>query len=433
MLSSQLKTFIWEQFTTGINDANTSFYLTIGQTNIPNTALPDLSIAGQYSIWRNMLGGVLIMRTNMYFVIPKITWLYETVYDMYDITDPSLFDGTHNFYVLTSSNNLYECIFNNYGARSTIQPSSSNPYNITQTADGYIWKYILTLSDADINRFANIPYIPIKTLTVNNGSSQWDVQQNVVNGSIYAIELNNPGSNYTNNSNLIINIIGDGTLCSATGNINTTSQTVSSITITNPGYKYTKAQVSISGGGGSGATANTIIGPPGGYGADPLYEFGVSKCLFSLDLVGTVGGELPVDIIFNQIAIIRNPIAEYNKQIAANSSFSQTLDLYLTGTGVDFSQNEIVFQGSSLQSASFSGQVVNWNSQNNYLTLINIQGSPTPGILIGSNTLTSRFITNNYKNPDFVPFSGNIIFVDNITPVTRNSNQTDSVNILIGL
>ena len=435
--TSSVKTLTWEQVAAGLNAGNTSIYLTIGKVDgwandsAPPTA--NTSISAGYDVWRNMIGGKRILRTNIQYIVPKITWTTGTVYDTYDISIDNLFDGSKKFYVLTSGNNVYKCIFNNYGAQSTVEPTSVNTSNISQTADGYIWKFMYSLDAGDIATFTSLAFIPVKTLTADNGSAQWNVQNNATVGVINAVQVVGGGNNYSNASNLIITISGDGTQATATGTINNVSNTVNSISMTNYGYNYTTATISISGGGGSGATANALFSPPGGHGSNPLFEFGANQVVMITTLAGTEGGVLPAVNEFRQIAVIRNPLVYGTSNIASNTVFSQTTDIYVIGSGGDYVNDEIVFQGASVSAATFSGKIAQWDSSNNLIRLINTQGTPVAGALIGANTLTSRYVTNNINYPDLKAFSGNLIYINNISPITRNPAQTDTFNIVLGL
>lgn len=110
----------------------------------------------------------------------RIEWASNTIYAQY--TDKESLDGK-NYYVITSQNNVYKCLGNNTilnsegypeEGTSTIEPNHTG--GLTQTTtDGYIWKHMLTVSDA-INRKFNIAdYIP---LDVNDS-----ITQGIINSS----------------------------------------------------------------------------------------------------------------------------------------------------------------------------------------------------------------------------------------------------------
>lgn len=97
------------------------------------------------------------------------------------------------FYVVTDDLNVYKCLENNSGAVSTTKPTSTSTADGTPAAlaDGYIWKYMFTISAADAEKFVSSNWIPVKTLTSDDGSLQWDVQtNNTVHGLDPVRELN---------------------------------------------------------------------------------------------------------------------------------------------------------------------------------------------------------------------------------------------------
>jgi hypothetical protein len=76
--------------------------------------------------------------------------------------------------------NVYKCISNNFGSISTAKPSGKST-SIVQTADGYRWKYMYSLTDADLLKFLTTNYMAIN---VND-----DVVSTAVPGTIDSIVL----------------------------------------------------------------------------------------------------------------------------------------------------------------------------------------------------------------------------------------------------
>lgn len=416
---------------------NTKLYLAYGRVHpwandaAPNT--PTTSSATEYDFWRNMIGAKRITEYDVSHVIPRYNWTSNTRYSAYDDHSSTLFEANSSpFYIMTSEYNVYKCLSNNQGSVSTIQPTAINPNTVTQTADGYVWKYMYTVSASDQLRFMTNGFIPVKTLSIDDGSLQWDVQQGATDGSIYNIWITNGGTNYTNVSNLVITITGDGSTATATANINTMSNSVSTITMTNYGTGYTFAEVSITGGGGSGAEARAIISPKNGHGSDPVYELGGSNLMINSRLKSTEGNKLPIVNQYRQIAILKDVFLRGTSNISSNSVFSQTYDVTVIGSGADYVEDEWVYQGSSLTSASFKGRVVEYNSANSLLRLVDTVGSPTNDALNGQLSTASKFVTS-FEEPELERFSGDLLYIDNFSPITRSGNQTESFQILLRL
>lgn len=413
---------------------NTKLFFTFGRPIAWDTEssppTPNTALHSEFEIWRLMIGGKRVFEGDMSHVIPRYNWTSNTRYIAYDHRDASLFAENVMFYVVTSEWNVYKCLSNNANQVSTVEPSSINPNTVSTTADGYVWKYMYTVTDSEQLRFTTDNYIPVKTLSADDNSLQWDVQQGAVDGAIYRIDLLNAGTNYTNASNILVTISGDGTGAAATANTNTQSNVVHTITLTNYGQGYTYADIEISGGAGSGATARAAIGPKGGHGSNPLYELNGRRILINPRIAGTESGVLPATNDFRQIALLRDPYIFGTSNVIANTSFCQTTDITLTGAGTDYQADEWVYQGSSFAAASFKGRVVKWDSANSLLRLVDIYGSPTNDALIGQTSTANKFVTS-VADPDLKPFSGQILWVQNIPPIIRDPDQTEHAQIIL--
>jgi hypothetical protein len=430
-----LKVTAAEQFKESVSEPtpNTSIYLTFGKiTAWANEASPDTantSGATVREIWSNMLGGKRILGGDIHHVISRINWTANTVYTAYDDISTDL--CTTQFYAMNSDYSVYKCIANNNGGMSTVEPTSVNPAITSSTSDGYIWKYMYTISDAEQIRFMTDSYMPVKTLTADDGSLQWQVQQEAEDGSIEAIFLSNVGIGYTNSSNIIVSVSGDGQDCTATATVNTTSNTISTITVTNPGSGYTYASVTITDASvGQYAAARAIISPPGGHGSDPLYELCGKNIMINAKLRYDEDGTFPVTNDFRQIALIKDPISALTSNVATNTAFFQSESIITSGTG-DYVQDEYVYQGASPSSYTFKGRVVSWNSTTGEVKIINTDGEPTAALsLIGVTSTTSRTVSS-ITQGIMEPRTGRVLFVDNIEAVTRSSDQIEDFRIVV--
>jgi len=417
------------------NTGNTGLYLTYGKT-LPwaNDSMPpnaNSSIATVYDVWDNMIGGKQITGGDIFHVIPRYNWASGQNYFQYDHTEENLFDKP--FYIITSSDNVYKCIGNNNGGLSTVMPTSVSPYIISETQDGYKWKYMYTVSAAEKIKYMTNTYIPVKYLNYDDASAQWQVQSSAVPGAINHVTLLNVGSGYTNANNIVVTITGDGTGALASASVNNTSNTISSINILNSGSGYTYASVSVKDNpltGGSGAIAKAIISPPGGHGSNPLYELGASNLMINAKLIYGENGVLPVTNDYRQIAILKNPVLRGSNTAASNAAFLQAYTLTAEGQN-DFTEDEIVYQGFNLDTSTFSGTVLSWNSITNKLLLINTKGIPVGSRLLhGTESLTFRTVTS-YTPGTLSKWSGRLLYVDNIQPIIRSSDQTETFKIVV--
>jgi hypothetical protein len=435
VFSENLRVYNAEQFLTSVSQTGpTNIYLTFGKpTPWPNDAAPiqaNSSVTVFNDVWKNMIGAKLITGNDIRHVIPRHDWTANTVYDMYDHCTCSLilFDANVKFFVVTSDWNVYKCLNNNNGAPSTIMPTQTVINSSIQEADNYVWKYMYTVSESERLRFTTEDYIPVRTLTVDNNSLQWKVQENAVDGGIEAIKVLDGGSGYSNAANITVTITGDGRDAVAVATIDA-SNSIDQILLTNPGSSYTFANVSVTG-DGVGGNFRAMISPPGGHGSDPVRELGGSYILLNPRLVNTEGGNFSTDNEFRQVSILQDP-KEVSGDIANGISYSQTLQLILSPGSVDYIQDEVVYQGLSIQSPSFTGVVSSWDKGNNVIKLTNVVGDIQSSVLTGINSAAIRFVEAITRNKELLDYSGNLLYIDNVSPIKRADDQTEDFKIVV--
>lgn len=398
-----------------------------------NDAAPDTansSVMSQYRFWKNMIGGKRIAGGDVSHVVPRRNWSANSVYSPYSCEASTIMGSANLNYIMTEDYNVYKCLFNNGNANSSIKPVSTNPNTTYSTADGYVWKYMYTLTDVDRIKFLTDDWMPVRTLVGNDGTLQWRVQQSAIDGALNIIRITNGGSGYSNVSNLTITIDGDGLNATATANVNTSTNTVQSITVTSFGSDYTYANVEISGGGGTGATAFAEISPPGGHGSDAISELGGHYLMFNPRIKSDESGKITVSNDYRQIALLFDPLSYGGSNNFSGTAYTQMMKLTVSGAGASYVVDETVFQGASLDAATFSADLVDYDVANNVVRVTNEVGTPTSGPLIGATTAASRFITA-VINPDLEFYSGQIVYIDNIPPIVRNVSQTEDIKIVV--
>lgn len=104
-----------------------------------------------------------------------------------------------DFYVVTDEFNVYKCLDNNNGARSTVKPTTSilDPIKLN---DGYIWKFMYNIPINLRNKFVTDTHIPVVSALTSSFYS---------NGKIDNIYITNKGKDYTSAN---ITVTGDGYL-----------------------------------------------------------------------------------------------------------------------------------------------------------------------------------------------------------------------------
>jgi hypothetical protein len=434
VFSENLRVYNAEQFKESVSDLGpTNIYLTIGKVkpwdNDDTPVQANSSVSTFNNIWQNMIGAKLITGGDVRHAIRRINWEANRPYTAYHHCTCSL--ESTEFYVLTPEWNVYKCLANNNGQISAIMPTQTVTDTYVEEQDAYIWKYMYTLNAEERIRFMTSDYIPVRTLTVDNNTLQWQVQDSAVPGAIDIIRITNSGTNYTNANSITVTITGDGAGATARARVDNTTNTLSAIVMINRGTEYTYADVQIQDSGtGTGANAEVIIGPPGGHGSDPVRELGGSYLILNPRLKSTESGKVSVGNEFRQIAIIQDPVVATTGDTAANTVYSQVLRLTMSPGSVNYIKDEFVYQGASLSTATFKGIVVDWNSANNILELSNIYGDVTSSIVLGANSAAARFVQS-ITERDLRPYSGNLLYVDNVSPISRSNDQTEDFKIVL--
>lgn len=431
--SENLRVYNAEQFKASVSAGGpTKIYLTVGKVDPwSNDAAPlqaNSSVTVFNDVWKNMIGAKLITGNDVRHVIPRHNWTSGTVYDAYDHCTCSilLFQQNVKFFIVTTDWNVYKCLENNKGSPSTVMPTQTITNAAVEETDGYVWKFMYNISAEERLRFTTDQYIPVKTLTLDNNSLQWQVQENAVDGAISAYKIVSGGNNYT--SIPTVTITGDGSGATATAEINVSSNIVDRIIVTNPGSGYTFANVAISG-PGTGAEVRAMISPSGGHGKDPLRELGGSNIIMNVRLNNNENGKIPTENEYRQVSIIQNPKLGATNNVATGSVYNQTMRLTLSTGSSNYAEDETVYQGPTFANAYFTGSVVGWDSANNILKLSNVVGVPQSDVITGKESSAVRFVEN-ITNKELQDYSGNLLYVDNIVPLHRADDQTDNFKIV---
>lgn len=289
--------FEWFESLSEDND----LYFFLGKSSAwPDDTTPPIpyeSVEEIYQNYRDFLALKRISTSNFRYAIKNYEWLVGTVYDAYDSADVDLYT-TKKFYVKSSLNHVYKCLFNANGATSTIEPSGTGTSVIT-TGDGYRWKYMYTIAPGD-SAFITSSWIPV----YNNST----VQAAAIDGSIDRIIVSNGGTGYSSATATITSNTGSG----ATASVTISSGVITAINITAAGTGYKDAVVTITSGTGSGAVARAVLSPNGGHGSDVFKEFNVKNMLLNVFVTGDEGGDFPINSSFRKLGIIKDPLLTSN-------------------------------------------------------------------------------------------------------------------------
>jgi hypothetical protein len=333
-------------FVDSVLDTNNSYYVFLGLSN-PTT--PAVGF-GRSSTWNTSAGGPpnpidnfsyewqygstslfgkKINSTNIRRVVPKTEWKTNTAYDMYrqdyDITNKAPVSQTARLYdakyfVLNSDYNVYICIENGSsgadpdGQNSKYEPTSTDLEPFSAGTDGYVWKFLFSVSPSDIVKFDSTEYIVVPNNWETSTNSQIqgvrEAGDSTVNfNQIKTVYVKNVGNGYKTGT-FSCNILGDG----SGGKVSVTlvSGKITDATVTAGGSGYSYGMVDLgtvhpdTGVPTTYAELIVIIPPSRGHGYNIYKELGADRVLVYARFDDSTK-DFPVSTKFAQVGIVKNP------------------------------------------------------------------------------------------------------------------------------
>jgi len=407
----------------------------------------------------NLLALKKVAASDISHVVTRHNWASGTTYDDWDSNDPNIFDK--KFYVLTSEFKVYKCIFSP-ATPSTIQPVQTLTAP-TAESDGYIWKYMYTISTADSEKFLTTSYMPVKTVSLAYADddaaeaalSEADYAQylnqkasrdHAKAGGIERIHVTSGGSGY--DSKPTVTISGDGsgadvqaaqvTMAGSGG-----SQTVSAIALTDKGTDYRVAKVSFSGGTpDTVAQARAILAPKQGHGVDPVRELGSFFISLNTKLDNSSGDDITTGNDFRQVLLLKDPQVH---NAAAYGGAAATADVIKPMSGLDVASgtianlqvDEVIVGNSGNSPTAFVTQVDTTNGivyyhQNDKTGFEPFDDGET---IQGQTSSTSLVLESSNANvvsgTGVDRRSGELLFLENRAPISRSATQIEDIKVII--
>jgi len=422
------------------------------------------SVSQEFHVFDDLLAAKRVTSSDVSIVIPRRNWATGTVYDYYRhdyghyVTGSSssvitansgattLFDST--FYVLTEDFNVYKCLDNNSNANSTVKPTGTST-SILSTADGYKWKYMYTLSAAQRTNFLSTDFMAVATDSTVAAAN--------TDGAIDIVKIKTAGSGGSDGTHTGIAIRGDGS--SGTVSVTISSGAVSAVTVTAGGSGYTYgyirvADINTAGGGSlSGTELDVIIGPKGGHGENAIEELGGYFVMLNTNFEAAEtsnSGDFTTANDFRRVTLMRD--IDTGGSAATATTLRGTKAILVTSPSGTFTADEEINQATT----GAVGKVVEWDSSNNILYYIqprfNDQGLDSNGNLTAfsttatitgqssgatatpstsTTTVDNISFTSGYAGSEVDADTGDVLYIENRSPITRASDQTENVKLII--
>lgn len=520
IVTDQFRILNASNFIDSVNDSSNSYYVFVGLSNpspssvgfgrntnwntTPPNPTDNIDYLNHYE--STVLFGKKITSANIRRVIRKISWTSGQQYEMYrpdySVVNPAPISGAMrlydaNYYVINSDYRIYICIDNgSSGIKTTGNASQVEPtftdLEPSELSDGYVWKYLYTVSPSDIIKFDSTEYITLPNdwevssdaqiaAVRENGNS--DLNEN----QIKKVYINNQGLGYTLSNGQSCNLVGDGSGGAISVEVDANGK-ITDVTVTSGGKDYTYALVDL--GTSSTNIPNVyaelipIIPPSKGHGFDLYKELGADKILIYARFDDSTK-DFPVDSKFAQVGILKNPniydSTGLSTAIYTQNEFSAVYSMRFSSvTGgtpavgdkiqqiqtsgkkalgyvisydsetqvLKYSRDRSLYYngGGGTTHTDFIGVSTFFTSSGSLVDFTNgVQVSKVGGgwnATIGSfsgitTTISNKIInlgvefTNGFATPEINNKSGDIIYIDNRPTVSRNSRQKEDVKIIL--
>ena len=482
-------TQFYESFTEA---SKSSYYLFIGKSTAYTTATTTGSDSSpptpadavgetEYYAWDSMLGAKSIGSADVTYALPRRNWTNGTIYDMYkhNISSAStstsgasnLYDST--FYFLTSDNRVYKVLDNNAGAAySGSEPTSESTSSFA--LGGYVLKYIYSVTSAEAAKYLTTDYMSVSTdSTVSASATDGKIESLVItagsgqtNGTYYAAVYGDGTSQGTSSGAIVRITISGGAIASfgLTAGTDTTIHSAGSgytYGTVNLGSGYTFSDTGLSSAsaiGGTGGAIEVMISPKNGHGYDAVVELGGHYVMSATTLTQAENDDITIANDFRQVGIVVDPTTYGTTTVASDATSRQTYVVKMSSSSGTFDADEKISQAST----GSIGKVVEWDSTRSLLYFqqerfgdfgtnsttgdntafsgANLITGGTSGAtgtpssttetvtLANSNTVS---LTTGYANPELQPDSGSIIYLENRKPISRSSDQTEDIKVII--
>jgi len=506
VVTDQFRIVNASNFVDSVVSDNNSYYVFLGldnpttvgfgrttnwDSNVPSPT-DNLQYSGHYR--DTALFGKKITSSNIKRLIRKVTWTTNTSYEMYrhdySISNPTpnsnssrLYDS--NYYVINSDYRVYICIDNGSSAtnlkgnKSQDEPTFTDlePSAAGVSEDGYIWKYLFSVSPSDIIKFDSTEYVVVPNEWATSTDSQIVSVREAGNSDvnfnqIKKVYIENGGAGYNSGT---VDILGDGS--GGRVSVTATGGVITSTVVTSGGSGYTWGVVDLGSLQPGGSLPNPaklipIIPPSKGHGYDIYSELGTDKVLVYARFDDSTK-DFPTDTYFSQIGIIKNPTTFTSNTIFTENQYSSLYAIKLTtafsGTptiGGEITQTRTdgkiakgyvasydsetkvlkYFRDRSLYFGNTQNQVDYntvtedskvYNFQSSASTIAPFTGSIDTSFNDNKVTIGGKVIdlgvtfTNGLANPEINKKTGDIIYIDNRPLVERDIRQKEDIKIIL--
>jgi len=442
---------------TDVQNSSNEYYIGIAKSDVFNetdSVIDPVDCLREEREFRNNLQSIKKVEGST-MVAKRVNWSYGSIYAGWDDGVKSDIDENWTpFYVLTDPKEVYVCLAPalntagipissivepNWGLHAPMSPETdpnAPMYNVREwwkpftTSDGYVWKFLYSLTPERIYQFLSSNHIPVQeaeeSLALGDPIEdlQFQVKENAVSGQIIRTRVVSGGAGYANPPQVIIT--GNGTGAAATAEI--VDGVVTKVTMTDYGVGYTYASFELVGGSTS-AVIEPIITSKRGLGYDPIDDLKTSSVMVNIKPDGTVEDTFIVQNTFRQMGLIKNPMQTDTTTPYTNTSAKVLPSMVLVNDSPFEKGKEIVGAQSGARAYvddNVGAEVFYHQNLSTGFELFQIGEAVTQVGVV----LTGEISDLNLKNVIDRSY-GEVLYIENRARIRRDEEQQEDIKIVI--
>lgn len=341
IVTDQFRILNSANFVQSVDQPGNSYYVAIGLPNSSiagygrstgwdtNTPDPKDSFYDNAHFSDTIMYGSQINSSNVRRIVKRINWTTGTRYEIYrhdysgtnrsPITQSTrLYDA--NYFVINSEFRVYICIDNGSngdnpnGNISIDEPKFTDlePSRAGTSGDGYIWKYLFTVSPSDVIKFDDLDYVTVPDNWENSNDAGNKAIRDAANSTLNLNQIKKvyiaDKGNFYQNGSYEVDILGDG----SGGRVRVTVEDneITDAVVVSGGSGYSWGMVDLgsinSATTGNSAKLDVIIPPSLGHGYDIYKELGADRVLIYARFDDS-DSDYPINTKFSQVGILKNP------------------------------------------------------------------------------------------------------------------------------
>lgn len=441
------KSNILQSFKSDVIGGTDNYYLAIGRSDVWNgTDTPPVIADSDISSFEfvqktrhSLMSYKQVFGCSL--VVPRVDWTSGTIYEAYTDLVSEIDVANDPYYVMNDNLRVYVCLEQAKDASGAAVASTVKPTGVLttpfETSDGYVWQYLYQVGPEDANSFLTNNYMPVQYIATDNDAvSAVEVEQKAlqdasVSGAVLGIEMINNGTGYS--GTVTLNFAENGAGAAATANISGGAITHFTMDTNGSGYKNSLVEII---GNGSDATARAVLGPVDGITADPTKTLRCDAVMLHSDFENSENNTILSENDFRQVALIKNP-KKYGTLVDSDftsvSGNSMKRLQFSSVTNNFLSDRVVVGQTSGAKAYLVHYDSDGWIYQNETTGFSSFSAGETVAAEEGSGSGSGVLQSTPMIDPDVDIYSGDMIYINNITAVTRDVNQTEDIKVVIKL